>query len=83
VIPDIAGIRVLVVDDNQQARDILAGLLKGLVLRVDSVSCGEEAFRELAAADSHDPYRLVMMDWQMPGMNGLQLSQILRRFTTP
>ena len=79
VIPDIAGIRVLVVDDNQQARDILAGLLKGLVLRVDSVSCGEEAFRELAAADSHDPYRLVMMDWQMPGMNGLQLSQIIKR----
>ncbi len=66
VIPDIAGIRVLVVDDNQQARDILGGLLKGLALRVDSVSCGEDAFRELAAADSHDPYRLVMMDWQMP-----------------
>jgi two-component system, sensor histidine kinase and response regulator len=79
LIPDIAGIRVLVVDDNQQARDILTDFLKGLALRVKSVSSGEDAIRELAAADEQDPYRLVMVDWQMPGMNGLQASQIIKR----
>ena len=79
LIPDIAGIRVLVVDDNQQARDILTDFLKGLALRVKSASSGEEAIRELAAADEQDPYRLVMVDWQMPGMNGLEASKIIKR----
>ncbi len=71
LIPDIAGIRVLVVDDSAQAREILTGSLKALALRVESVSSGEAAIRELAAADSPDPYQLVMMDWHMPGLNGL------------
>ncbi|MGB2668999.1 MAG: response regulator [Candidatus Acidiferrum sp.] len=79
LIPDIAGIRVLVVDDNQQALDILTDFLKGLALRVKSVSSGEDAIRELAAADEQDPYQLVMVDWQMPGMNGLEASQIIKR----
>ena len=79
LIPDIAGIRVLVVDDNAQAREILTDLLKGLALRVESASSGEAAIRELTAADSPDPYQLVMMDWHMPGMNGLEASQIIKR----
>jgi two-component system, sensor histidine kinase and response regulator len=79
LIPDIAGIRVLVVDDNQHARDILSDFLKGLALRVKSVSSGEEAIRELAAADEQDPYHLVMVDWQMPGMDGLEVSRIITR----
>jgi two-component system sensor histidine kinase/response regulator len=79
LIPDIAGIRVLVVDDNEQAREILTDSLKGLALRVKSVSSGEAAIRELAAADSPDPYQLVMMDWHMPGMNGLEASQIIKK----
>ena len=79
LIPDIAGIRALVVDDNQQAREILTDSLKGLAIRVNSVSSGEDAIRELLAADSQDPYRLVMMDWHMPGINGLEASHIIKR----
>jgi two-component system sensor histidine kinase/response regulator len=79
LIPDIAGIRVLVVDDNQQAREILTDSLKGLALGAQSVSSGEEAIRELAAADSQNPYQLVMMDWNMPGMDGLDASRIIKR----
>jgi PAS domain S-box-containing protein len=79
LIPDIAGIRVLVVDDNQPAREILTDSLKRLALRTHSASSGEEAIQELAAADSQDPYQLVMMDWQMPGMDGLATSRIIKR----
>ncbi len=78
LIPDIAGIRVLVVDDNVQAREILSHSLKALSLRVESASSGEDAIRELAGADEYDPYRLVMMDWRMPGMDGLAASRIIK-----
>ncbi len=77
-IPDIAGIRVLVVDDNQQACEILTDSLKGLGLRAEFVSSGEDAIREVAAADSRAPYELVMMDWQMPSMDGLEASRIIK-----
>ena len=78
-IPDLAGVRALVIDDNTQAREILTDALRVFALRVDSVSCGEDAVREIAAADSQDPYRLVLMDWHMPGMDGLEASRIIQR----
>ena len=78
-IPDLAGVRALVVDDNAQAQTILCEMLQGFALRADAVSSGEEAIREIAAADLHDPFRLVLMDWYMPGMDGLQAGRIIKR----
>jgi signal transduction histidine kinase/CheY-like chemotaxis protein len=78
-IPDLAGIRALVVDDNAQAREILTEALRVFALRAESVASGEDAVREIAAADSQDPYRLVLMDWHMPGMDGLEASRIVKR----
>jgi signal transduction histidine kinase/DNA-binding response OmpR family regulator/HPt (histidine-containing phosphotransfer) domain-containing protein len=79
LIPDLAGVRALVVDDNAHAREILTDALRAFALRADSVSSGEDAVREIAAADSNDPYRLVFMDWHMPGMDGLETSRIIKR----
>ena len=67
------------VDDNALACEILADTLKGFALRVDWVSSGEAALRELAAADSRDPYQVVLMDWHMPGMDGLEASRQIMR----
>jgi CheY-like chemotaxis protein len=78
-IPNLAGIRALVVDDNVQAREILTDALRVFALRAESVSSGEDAVREIAAADSQDPYQLVLMDWHMPGMDGLETSCIIKR----
>jgi signal transduction histidine kinase/DNA-binding response OmpR family regulator/HPt (histidine-containing phosphotransfer) domain-containing protein len=78
-IPDLAGVRALVVDDNAQAREILTDALRVFALRAESVSSGEEAVREIAAADSQDPYGLVLMDWHMPGIDGLETSRIIKR----
>jgi signal transduction histidine kinase/CheY-like chemotaxis protein len=78
-IPDLAGVRCLVVDDNAQACEILTDALRVFALRADSVSSGEDAVREIAAADSHDPYRLILMDWHMPGMDGMEASRIIKR----
>jgi signal transduction histidine kinase/DNA-binding response OmpR family regulator/HPt (histidine-containing phosphotransfer) domain-containing protein len=78
-IPDLAGVRALVVDDNAQAREILTEALRVLALRADSVASGEDAVRAIVAADSPDPYRLVLMDWHMAGMDGLQASRLIKR----
>jgi PAS domain S-box-containing protein len=79
LIPDLVGIRALVVDDNAQAREILTDALRVFALRAESVSSGKDAVREIASADSQDPYRLVLMDWRMPQMDGLEASRIIKR----
>ena len=78
-IPDLAGIRALVVDDNAQAREIATEQLRAFALQVESVNSGEDAIREIVSADAQDPYRLVLMDWYMPGMDGLEASRIIKR----
>ena len=79
MVPDMAGLRALIVDDNAQAREILGDALRGVGWRTDAVSSGELAIRQLTAADATDPYRLVLMDWHMPGMDGLQTSRAIKQ----
>jgi signal transduction histidine kinase/DNA-binding response OmpR family regulator/HPt (histidine-containing phosphotransfer) domain-containing protein/CHASE3 domain sensor protein len=78
-IPSLTGVRVLVVDDNPQACEILSDALRGFALRAEAVSSGEDAIRKLVAEDSKDPFSLVLMDWHMPEMDGLQASRIIKR----
>jgi two-component system, sensor histidine kinase and response regulator len=78
-VPDLSGIRALVVDDNPLACEILSEGLTAFALKVDSASSGEQAIRELSAADTHDPYQVVLVDWQMPGgMDGLEVGRIIK-----
>jgi two-component system, sensor histidine kinase and response regulator len=77
-VPDLSGIRALVVDDNPFACEILTETLTSFALRVDSASSGEQAIRELSAADPHDPYQVLLIDWQMPGMDGLEASRTIK-----
>jgi len=79
LVPGLAGLRVLVVDDNPSAREILADMLAQFAIRTECVCSGNDALRELIAADSQDPYGLVLMDWQMPGMDGLETSRVIKR----
>ncbi|MCK9379479.1 MAG: response regulator [Sulfuritalea sp.] len=75
--PLLQDIRVLVVDDNQVSREILAEMLRFFHLEVDVVVSGPAALTTLVAAEK--PYDLVLMDWRMPGMNGDEAIQRIHR----
>ncbi len=73
------GTRALAVDDVEDARDALAHTLAALGARVDSVGGGQAALDAIMAADAlGDPYRLVLIDWMMPGMDGVETARRLR-----
>lgn len=80
--PGLTGLRALVADDNAAAREILSDMLRQFNCRVECVSSGNDALRELASADSSDPYRVVLMDWQMPELDGLETSRRIKRTGT-
>jgi two-component system sensor histidine kinase/response regulator len=71
-------LRVLVVDDNAAAREILVELLESLAERVHAVSSGPEALAAIKEYDADAPYDVVFMDWRMPGMDGLQATQLIK-----
>ena len=69
----LAGLKVLVVDDNESARTIFRDMLAGLTLVPTTVSSALEAYGELTRADkSHQPYKLVLLDWRMPEISGIE-----------
>jgi len=76
--PKLTGLRALVIDDNSAAREILTDMLRQFLFRVECVSSGNEALRELMSADAEDPYQVVLMDWQMPGLDGLETSRRIK-----
>ena len=79
LIPEkLAQLRVLVVDDNPAAREILQEPLSTLAARVDVVASGKEAIAAIQQHDATAPYDIVFMDWRMPGMDGLQASRHIK-----
>ena len=75
-------LRVLVVDDNAAAREILIESLEPLAERADSVSSGHEALAAIRERDADSPYDVVFMDWRMPGMDGLQAARQIKNDST-
>jgi signal transduction histidine kinase/DNA-binding response OmpR family regulator len=76
--PILTKLRVLVVDDNAAAREILQEPLATVVSRVDVVASGKEALSAIRQHDAADPYNIVFMDWRMPGLDGLQASRHIK-----
>jgi signal transduction histidine kinase/DNA-binding response OmpR family regulator/HPt (histidine-containing phosphotransfer) domain-containing protein len=72
----LAGVRVLVVDDNHTNREILRQQLGGWAMQVECAESGAEALNRLdRAARKGMPFHLAVLDMHMPRMDGLQLAQ--------
>ena len=67
--PLLKGIRVLVVDDNEVSREIMAEMLRFFHIDVAAAPSGLAALAMLGNS-ALPPCDLVLMDWRMPGMNG-------------
>ena len=76
---DLRGMRVLVVDDNASSREILQSLLETMSFEVTVAASAEEGIAELEKEAESHPYRLVVMDWKMPGMDGIKASALIKK----
>jgi len=75
----IAGARILVVEDNEINQQVASELLQGVGLDVDVADNGHIAVHQVQARWSEGrPYDLVLMDMQMPVMDGVTATRLLR-----
>lgn len=76
---EIEKLRVLVVDDEEELRDLLQEILRDIgIVRVHLAENGEMAWQRLSRSELE--YDLVISDWLMPRMDGLQLLQKMRQW---
>jgi len=80
---NLQGKRVLIVDDNANARKVLSEMLSHLSFQVDLAESGAAAVIMMELAEeSGISYDIVFLDWQMPGMNGIETAMLLRQRQT-
>ena len=76
---DLHGMRCLVVDDNATSLEILEAALTSLSFKVRTANCAEQAINELKrSAQKNEPYELVLMDWKMPEIDGIEASRMIQ-----
>ncbi len=75
---ELRTLKVLVVDDNPAAREILIDALQGVASQVDAVGSGAECVSAVRQHEGDSPYDVVFMDWRMPGMDGLEATRQIK-----
>ncbi len=73
------GMKVLAVDDNATSRDILQDMLVSFTFDVTVAASGPEGIAEIEAANKDKPFELVIMDWKMPDMDGIEASKRIKQ----
>jgi PAS domain S-box-containing protein len=85
---DLRGQRVLVVDDNAYARQVVVSLLERMGFVASEAASGQAALdalrdAQVASDSAARPFDMVLLDWQMPGMDGLQTARHIQAMDLP
>ncbi len=73
----LSGLKVLVVDDNESARNTIEEMLRSFGFKPAAVETGEQALEHLL--QKRKPTDLMITDWRMPGLDGVEICKRLRR----
>ena len=84
LVGDLKGMRVLVVDDSITSQSIFKETLESFSFDVAVAGSGNKAIDEInKAADLGENFDLVIMDWKMPGMDGIETARKIKEHTRP
>lgn len=76
---DPSQVRILIVDDNDIARDMLEAAVYSMGFITETAHSGQDALDKLDNADGNEPpYDLILLDWKMPGMDGIETARRIR-----
>ncbi|MCX6153132.1 MAG: response regulator [Candidatus Kapabacteria bacterium] len=75
---DLRGMNVLICDDNETSLEMLKNTLTSFSFNVTTTSSGKEAIKILENSIDH-PFELVLMDWKMPEMDGIQTVEQIKQ----
>ncbi len=67
--------RVLLVDDDRDIREVVGAMLDAVGLTVEAATSAEEALERVRASS----FDLLVLDWNLPGMTGIELCRLVRR----
>ena len=76
--PDLTSMHTLVIDDNSTSRDILKDMLESFSFNVTLAASAKEGLAELENAIEKKPFDLIIMDWKMPVMDGIEASEQIK-----
>ena len=79
--PNLRGIKALVVDDNPSSREIFQRMLESFSFNVTLAASGEQGLREIEKATDKHPFDIVVMDWKLPGMDGIDAAIRIKKNT--
>jgi two-component system sensor histidine kinase/response regulator len=79
VVPTRLGsLKALVVDDNAAAREVLEEQLRSIGAEIEQVASGAEAILAVKQADADRPFDVLLVDWRMPGLDGVETARRIR-----
>ncbi|MDD4369793.1 MAG: transporter substrate-binding domain-containing protein [Anaerostipes sp.] len=77
---ELKRIRILVADDDQASREYVSIVLKRLGVKFDIAACGQEAIKRFnEVKESNHPYDVCLLDWKMPDLTGIEVTQMIRK----
>jgi PAS domain S-box-containing protein len=80
-VPDLRGLHAIVLDDNPTAREILTTYLESFSFNVEEAATPDDLFRRMKEAEK--PFDLIVLDWLMPQMEGLEVARIIKSDIKP